>query len=119
VWFGTQARAGRSPEDEDVSWMPVIPVYFGTSPLRNRNSDYQDFMQRVQAARQAQGKEPWEDFPDYAAEQMADSIISLVKALSLTPPEKRRNGAFITSNLRNLVFDGVSGSVNFTPEGDR
>jgi hypothetical protein len=62
------------------------------------------------------------ELPDYTAEYLIDSILALVKALSSVPRYpaiSRRNGALVTSKLRNLSFQGVSGNVRFTPKGDR
>ncbi len=62
---------------------------------------------------------PNRHLPDYAAAYTVDSIIAMTMALALTPVDLRRDGARITQELRSLEFDGVSGFVGFTDEGDR
>jgi len=99
--------------------MPPVPGYIGVTPFRNRNADYQDFLRRLQQTQRAQGKDIWTDFPDYASEYAVDSILSLAKALSNTPPEKRLDGNYVTWQLRKLDFNGITGRVRFTPQGDR
>ena len=78
-----------------------------------------DYLQRLQSAQLAEGREVWSDLPDYAAEYMVDSIIAITKAISSVQPEMWHNGTLVTSHLRNLSFNGVSGLVSFTEEGDR
>jgi ABC-type branched-subunit amino acid transport system substrate-binding protein len=52
------------------------------------------------------------------AAQMVDSIVALVRAIGEVESKNRRNRTSIAERLRNLDFDGVSGRVHFTPEGD-
>ena len=119
IWVGTLAWANRDPPDGDWSWLPEFPGYIGLTPYRNRNSDYMDYLKRLQAAQMEEGREPWDELPDYAAEYMVDSILAMAMALSFVPHEMRHNGSLVTSELRNLTFNGVSGKVSFTEEGDR
>jgi ABC-type branched-subunit amino acid transport system substrate-binding protein len=99
--------------------IPQSYGYLGPAPTRTRNDDYQDYLQRLQAAQVAKGKEAWSDLPDYAAEYMIDSIIAITKAISFVQPDMRHNGTLVTSQLRNLSFNGIGGLVRFTEEGDR
>ena len=85
----------------------------------NKNQDYQDFIMALQVAQDQDGKEPWLELPNHAAQQMVDSILALVMALVATPPLDRRNGTAVMSNLLDLDFNGVSGRVRFTSDGDR
>ena len=73
----------------------------------------------LQDAQDQDGKEPWLELPNHAAQQMVDSILALVMALVATPPLDRRNGTAVMSNLLDLDFNGVSGRVRFTSDGDR
>ena len=70
----------------------------------------------LQDAQDQDGKEPWLELPNHAAQQMVDSILALVMALVATPPLDRRNGTAVMSNLLDLDFNGVSGRVRFTSD---
>ena len=83
------------------------------------NQDYEDFIMALQDAQDQDGKKPWLELPNHAAQQMVDSILALVMALVATPPLDRRNGTAVMSNLLDLDFNGVSGRVRFTSDGDR
>ena len=76
-------------------------------------------MGNLQEAQARDGKDPWQQFPDHATVYMVDSILALVMALMKTPPKDRRSENIVMSNLLDLDFDGISGRVRFTPEGDR
>ena len=54
---------------------------------------------------------------DPVAAETVDSIVALTKALSSSPD--RRDGPAVVRRLRQLEFHGVSGTVLFTPTGDR
>lgn len=119
IFVGTQAWVGRLDEG-DTSWLPEFPGYIGVTPFRNYEDDYyKEFLNRLQEYQAARGLSVWSDLPDYAAEHTVDAIIAMAMALSQTPVEQRRDGAVVTANLRNLDFNGISGRVRFTPEGDR
>ena len=122
IWVGISGWADRLPDkqEDDLSWMPEIPGYFGLTHYRNRDDHYQDFLERLQNWQIEQGRTPWKDLPDYAAENIVDSLLALVMALSqITNHNSRKNGTLVTDKLRQLKFDGISGKVRFTPEGDR
>lgn len=119
IWVGTESWVNRSPPDGDLSWLPEHPGYIGLTPYRNRNADYQDYLERLNAWHVQEGRVPWDDLPDYAAEYMVDSILSISMALSSVPREARLDGALVSAALRNLTFDGISGPVSFTEKGDR
>jgi len=65
------------------------------------------------------GKAHWDELPDHIAAYMVDSIVALVLALSSLSPALRTDGAIVASRIRSQSFEGVSGAVAFTPEGDR
>lgn len=117
IWVGPQSWVGRLPLD--TSLIPQSFGYFGTTPMRNRNDDYQDYLQRLQAWQKSEGRDVWTELPDYAAEYMVDSIIAVAKAISTVPVSMRHNGSLVTQELRNLSFDGISGQVRFSEEGNR
>lgn len=120
IWVGTESWSDRFPTSFDTSWIQGNPGYIGVTPFRNRNEDYQDFLRRFQAWQISQGRDPWPDLRDYAAEYMVDSILAAVMALDKLDPQDRSNGNLVTATLRSLQFDGISGkNVSFTPEGDR
>ena len=80
-----------------------------------------DFLSRIQGrqALDGTGREVWDALPDYAAEYMIDAIVALVKALSSLPHEDRTDGALVTTRMREMTWQGVSGQVQFTENGDR
>ncbi|KAI2502805.1 hypothetical protein MHU86_11629 [Fragilaria crotonensis] len=122
IWVGPQSWVGRMPPDGTPFAMSGIPGYLGLTPFRNRDVKYQTYLARLQEMQRANGLDVMTELPDYTAEFLIDSILALVKALSLVPRYpaiSRRTGALVTSKLRNLTFQGVSGNVSFTPEGDR
>eukprot|EP00529_Nitzschia_sp_RCC80_P024280 CAMPEP_0113504324 /NCGR_PEP_ID=MMETSP0014_2-20120614/34653_1 /TAXON_ID=2857 /ORGANISM="Nitzschia sp." /LENGTH=442 /DNA_ID=CAMNT_0000399423 /DNA_START=37 /DNA_END=1362 /DNA_ORIENTATION=+ /assembly_acc=CAM_ASM_000159 len=136
IWVGPDGWVGRHPMDNNnnsssnnrnndgssgdstLDWIPPIPGYLGVIPFRNRNDEtYQNFLSFIQAEQASQGRtDVWQQFPDYAAEYMVDATIALARALVSLPPSERLNGDLVT---RILNFDGISGNVRFTPEGDR
>ncbi len=122
IWVGPQSWVGRTPPDGSAFKMPANPGYLGLTPFRNKDVEYQTYLDRLQEMQLASGLDVMTELPDYTAEFLIDSILALVKALSSVPrypTTSRRNGALVTSKLRNLTFQGVSGNVRFTPEGDR
>ena len=119
IWIGPQSWVGRLPPNGTAFDMPTYPGYIGLTPFRNRDSEYQTFLERLQAMQRANGLDVMTELPDYTAEFLVDSILALVKALSAIPSNSHRNGSLVTSVLRNLTFQGVSGQVSFTQEGDR
>ena len=130
IWVGPDGWVGRHPidtindrrsADSTHDWIPPVPGYLGVTPFRNRNDEiYQNFLSFIQGKQAAQGRtDVWQQFPDYAAEYMVDATIALARALVSLSPSERLNGDLVTDRLRLLNFDGVSGNVQFTPEGDR
>jgi hypothetical protein len=63
-----------------------------------------------------QRKEVLNQLPTFAAETV-DSIRALAQALATA--SDKRDGEAVVRQLRSLKFNGVSGYVEFTPEGDR
>ncbi|KAI2502797.1 serine/threonine kinase [Fragilaria crotonensis] len=107
------------PTNGTVFAMPDIPGYLGLTPFRNRDDKYLKYLERLQLMQLINGLDLTGELPDYTAEFLIDSILALLTAHSSVPAISRRNGTLVTSKLRNLTFQGVSGNVSFTPEGDR
>ena len=118
VWVGL-SWVGLKPPSGSSSWLPEFPGFLGVAPFRNENDDYGKFLNLLQDAQKVQGRVIWEKLDHYAIAYMVDSIVSLATALSLVPVEDRRNGTVVTTALRSLTLDGVSGPVSFTTNGDR
>jgi len=117
VWVGPSSWAGRSTDATfNFAWLPTVPGYLGIAPLRNRDAQYQKFLNALQDWQAAEGKEVFPELPPFAAETV-DSIVAMTKAISGSVD--RRDGAFIVERLRQLSFDGVSGRLEFTANGDR
>uniref|UniRef100_A0A7S2I1X7 Poly [ADP-ribose] polymerase n=1 Tax=Helicotheca tamesis TaxID=374047 RepID=A0A7S2I1X7_9STRA len=118
VFVGTAAWAGRF-FGNDTNWMPDTPGYIGVVPYRNRDWEYDEFFRRLKEEQMRMGRDMMEELPDYAAETMVDSILALAKALSLVPRQDRYDGKKVLEELKTVNFQGVSGHVSFSPEGDR
>ncbi|KAI2497146.1 hypothetical protein MHU86_17349 [Fragilaria crotonensis] len=116
IWVGPQAWVGRDPPDDFA--VPEYPGYLGLVPFRNSDAEeYQTYFKRLQ---EVQGLSEMSQLPsDFTAPLLVDSILALVKALSMVSRNSRRIGSLVTAQLRNLTFQGVSGNVSFTTEGDR
>ncbi len=119
VWVGPSAWAGWHPIDGDSSWISQQPGYLGFTPYRNRDRHYREFFDLFNEERVSNGLERLDEMPDFASEHVVDAILALTMGLSAVSPENRRNGTEIMSKIIGLEFDGVSGPVSFTPEGDR
>jgi hypothetical protein len=116
IWVGTSSWIGRSDPNTTFSWLSDRPGYLGVSLLRNRDAAYQSFMNDFNTILRANGQELWDELPPFAAEHV-DGIVAMTKALAIAPD--RRDGSAIVQSLRQLDFDGVSGRVQFTEQGDR
>ena len=112
VWVGPSTWTGRDLPTPATDY----PGYLGIIPYPNSNSYYQDFVSLLQ--QYSRGYTFGSDLPAFARET-ADSIIALFLALASLLPADRSNGRVVTERLRSLTFQGVSGPVAFTPEGDR
>lgn len=124
VWVGVSAWTGPRPAlDEAKDWLPNAPGYIGLAPYWDTNTEfYRDTLRRFQEWQISKGKDGdmvWDDFPIFWAGYMIDGIIMMVKALSVLPAELRCDGTLVTSTLRTLSFQGLSGPIEFTPNGDR
>lgn len=115
VWVGPSSWVGRN--DPSVELGAKLPGYLGVAPFRNRDEVYMNFMSGFQAWQRSQQKAVWTDLPAFASETV-DALIAMAAALTLTPTGQR-DGATVVNRLRRLKFDGVSGSVEFSAEGDR
>jgi ABC-type branched-subunit amino acid transport system substrate-binding protein len=115
IWVGSSAWVGREkPEDIDFN-IPSLSGYIGVTPFRNRDMEYTKYFSQFDESKTWFNGES----PDYSAEYLIDSILAVAKAYDSTPTSLRNNVSVVSSTLRSLVFDGVSGPVSFTKEGDR
>lgn len=119
IWIGVDAWTGREPKDNDTSWMPEIPGYIGVAPYRDLSApSYQNFLERLQSDQRIDGRNVSENLSDSADDRTVDSIVALAMAFSNVPPEHRHNGTIVSSALREVKFQGVSGLVEFNNIGD-
>ena len=112
IWVGPSAWVGREGRPGKTYNLPKNPGYMGVAPYRNRDEQYQTFLE----AYNQWVETPVEDLPPFAAETV-DAIVAMTRAISDTYPNT--DGAAIVRALRSQDFAGVSGRVQFTPEGDR
>ena len=122
IWIGVSSWIGRAappPNDDMSSWLPEYPGYLGLTYYYNRNDVYQSFLSEMQEWQQDNGREVWGGLPSVIVEYMVDSIVSLTMALALIPSGRRREGALVTDLVRKQQFQGLSGLVKFTEDGDR
>ncbi|CAB9504946.1 TCDD-inducible poly [ADP-ribose] polymerase [Seminavis robusta] len=107
-----------APRDDvnNHGWLPRTPGYLGLAPFRNRDQVYEDFMNELQKYQRENGKEILDELPTFAAETV-DAIRAMAYAIVMS--DDRSDGDAVVRILRELVFDGVSGKVAFTAEGDR
>ena len=115
VWVGPSSWVGRD-DFADFSWLPPIPGYLGVSVFRNRDNTYESFMEHLQDYQRVNNKRVLAELPTFAAETV-DSIRALTWALVNTPD--LRDGRAVVQKLRQVDFDGVSGQVKLTSNGDR
>jgi len=118
VWVGPSAWVGR-PLSNFYS-LPDEPGYIGVAPFLNRDEHYQNFWTLFTEWARKHRKYEYDDYddvlPTFAAETV-DAIVAMTNAIASVYPKK--DGPAIVRMLRSLVFDGVSGLVEFTPTGDR
>jgi hypothetical protein len=120
IWVGTSSWVGQKPINTMGfgEWLPRYPGYLGPGPFRNIDDEiHQQFLSGLQNWQISRDRYIWQELPVFAA-QMVDSIVAMVRAIREVESTDRRNGTAITDRLRSLDFDGVSGRVHFTPEGD-
>lgn len=123
VWVGPSSWVGRLEEDQEegveLANLPLHPGYIGVVPYRNRDPVYQEFLTGLQAWQQQRNKVPLDELPAFASETV-DSILAMTQALAMQRlSSSDRSGTDVVDLLREAKFDGVSGRVQFTPEGDR
>ena len=118
IWTGPSSWVDRDLPTDLSKWLPKYPGYIGIAPYRNRNIDYDIYMEEFNTWRVANNKDKWEELPSVVAE-VVDSITSLTTAILETPKEQRRNGEIVSSKIREYEFDGLTGHVEFTSNGDR
>ena len=118
IWIGIDGWTGWLPGDP--TWLPPVPGSLGLVPYRNFSLPvYKDFLSRLQDHQRTKGKSVSPNLQSSATDLVVDGVVALAKALSSVPPHQRRDGNIVVSALRNLSFDGVSGHVSFTENGDR
>jgi ABC-type branched-subunit amino acid transport system substrate-binding protein len=100
------------------AWMPAIPGYLGILPLASTNAARALYMDKLHDWEDSQGFPRSIRLPAYVAETV-DAVVSLAKALDPLSVEQRMNGSLVREQLQEVVFEGVSGTVAFTREGDR
>jgi ABC-type branched-subunit amino acid transport system substrate-binding protein len=92
------------------------PGYIGVTPFRNRDSRFQVYWERFQSRCNEENRTK---MPNYYSENLVDAVVAALLAFNTTPRRLWKNATKVTKNLRALEFDGVSGRVSFTNEGDR
>ena len=112
IWVGPSAWVGREAPSGKTYNLPNNPGYMGVAPYRNRDEQYQSFLEAYNKWLEI----PVEELPPFAAETV-DAIVAMTRAISDTYPNT--DGTAIVKALRSQDFSGVSGLVQFTPEGDR
>jgi len=105
----------------DVSWIPDVPGVLSIVPYQNDDEVFQTFLKLLNRYRRTQQGflEEWQGLPDYGAYYMVDTIVAIAMTLSTLTPDERKDGQLVTSTIRAMTMDGVSGQIEFTEEGDR
>jgi ABC-type branched-subunit amino acid transport system substrate-binding protein len=118
IWVGTGSWPDRNPKLSNF-YVPTSAGQIGLTPFSNRDDEYTSYLNRFQSWQRKENKTVWKELPHYAAGYLIDSIVSVAKAFSQTPRHLRDDANNVTMALRDLSYDGVSGHVSFTQEGDR
>jgi hypothetical protein len=116
IWVGSSKWCRFDFWEELNFTLPENPGYFGIIPYTNRDQRpayFKTFQHRLGY------EENNTQLPNYAVEYLVDSILAVAMAFNSTPANQSRNASMVTENMRNLVFEGLSGNVSFTNEGDR
>jgi ABC-type branched-subunit amino acid transport system substrate-binding protein len=114
IWVGTSSWVNRQKSNGIDFKLPPYG-YVGITPFRNTDEYYQDyFLRGGKVAELFNGTSP-----DFFAEYLIDSILAVAKAYHNTPKSQRKNASHVSRELRRLKFNGVSGPVSFTNDGDR
>ena len=100
------------------SWMTSIPGYLGLQPLASTNDAHRAYMDKLHDWEDTQGLPRSSRLPAYVAETV-DAVVSLAMAFDQLSSEQRADGSLVREKLRQVAFEGVSGDVAFTAEGDR
>ena len=121
IWIGTDAWVEKTKYQEGND--KLEPGYIGLTFYQDRLSpEYVRFFERINDMAVADNGGPLfrpGEVPDYSAATLVDSIVALAMALSRMAPIEWNNGSKVNDMLRSLNFNGVSGSVAFTQNGDR
>jgi ABC-type branched-subunit amino acid transport system substrate-binding protein len=116
IWVGVSWVGRQSPISTE--WLSEFPGYLGIAPRRNRDAQAIEYLTRFRAEQVALGQPMWgDDFPHDAVPRFVDSIVALAMAISRV--HDPTNGTEVSRTLRDLSWDGVSGPVSFTENGDR
>jgi ABC-type branched-subunit amino acid transport system substrate-binding protein len=116
IWVGS-SKWCRFEFWKDLNFtLPENPGYFGIIPFTNRGK-ISDYINKLQHWLGKKGNET--ELPNYSAEYLVDSILAVALAFNSTPYKDWSNASLVTDTMRNLSFEGLSGNVSFTKEGDR
>ena len=117
IWVGTDGWTGHSPSG--LSTLESFEGIIGLTPYRNRDSVYHDYLRRFTDWQRSRGLSPWSNLPNFAAENLVDSIVAAALAISAVAASDRLNGTLVFDALLNVEFNGISGKVAFLKNGDR
>ena len=104
--------------------MPTSLGYFGIVPFQNSaEPEYAEYLTQLNAYGPSQSLHiplgnPMTSISNYGSEAV-DAVVTMAKALDAVPVADRRNGPLVKAAIQATNFAGVSGNVQFTPEGDR
>ena len=123
VWVSTDGWTGMARSSGVASYQLL-----GIRPAQNLAAvEYHDYLERWRTAQQEAGEPPDEVLCKYCAETV-DAVVALAAALTAayaagaTPGNSLaniENGTVVTQHLREVSFNGVSGSIAFDEHGDR
>jgi ABC-type branched-subunit amino acid transport system substrate-binding protein len=119
IWIGPAAWAGRNPSPGLNFPTSSLPGYIGLTPYNNRGEVYDEFLKHLNKWQEGQQKTVWTEMPDFAAENLVDSILAVAQTFSLIPKYQWKNASRVSRVLRSLSFEGISGRVSFSELGDR
>lgn len=118
IWIGLSSWVARAPLNVDPSWKPK-QGYIGLANYFNRDPVYEEYLKNLKEWQASNGRQVYDDLPSFIVGYMVDAIVALTMVLFDAPLALRRNASYITNTVQSLVFNGVSGRVQFTSEGDR
>jgi len=124
IWVGPSSWVGTDWSDQFSEG--EYPGYLGAVPYQNeQGSAHQQFLEEF-LSRSSSETIDWMEptrqpnhlsLPNFAP-QLVDSILATVLALDGGDPNNSKQHGSFTTAMRSLDFQGVSGRVQFTDEGD-